>query len=180
MLSNEGYDALLAEIKQEFPDFKVLKKSESTLMKVIDKTLKVISFGKMNSFMDDFITTIGNTVYVPEKWDGRSASTKAITMRHERVHMRQSQRVGRVLFSLSYLFFPVPILFAHYRAKFEKEAYEESLKAIHEYYGPKFFTPALKEKIVSHFTSAEYMWMWVNKKSVEYWYDSVVAGITKK
>ena len=180
MLSNEGYDALLAEIKQEFPDFKVLKKSESTLMKVIDKTLKVISFGKMNSFMDDFITTIGNTVYVPEKWDVRSASTKAITMRHERVHMRQSQRVGRVLFSLSYLFFPVPTLFAYYRTKFEKEAYEESLKAIHEYYGSKFFTAALKEKIVSHFTSAEYMWMWVNKKSVEYWYDSVVAGITKK
>ena len=180
MLSTEGYDKLLEEVNEEFPDFKILKKSESSLMKTIGKLLKIISFGKMTTFMDSFITTIGTTVYVPDSWDARSVSSKAITMRHERVHMRQARDFGRIAFSLLYLFLPVPLIFAYFRMKFEKEAYEESLKAAYEYYGTKLFTQALKDDIVQHFTSAEYMWMWPWKKSIEEWYDSVVEGITKK
>lgn len=179
MLSNEGYDALLNEIKNEFPEFNVVKKSESRLMRTIGSFLKIASFGKMNTFMDSFITTIGTTVYVPDQWDSRSASTKAITMRHERVHMRQARRLGRFIFSFLYLFFPLPVAFAYFRTRFEKEAYEESLRALAEYYGPKFFTPTLREKIIAHFISAEYMWMWVHKQSIEAWYDGVVADITK-
>lgn len=179
MISNENYEAFLQEIKNEFPDFKLVKKTDSKLMKFIDGFLKVITFGKMNTFMEGFITTIGNTVYVNSSWDARSASTKAITLRHERVHMRQSKTNGRLKFSLMYLLFPLPSVFAYYRKKFEQEAYEESLKALYEYYGPKFFTQATKDDIVKHFTSAEYFWMWPWKQDVEKWYDKVVADITK-
>ena len=180
MLSNDGYNKLIDDIKKEFPDFKIIKKTDSRFMKLINFFLRVASFGKMKTFMDSFITTIGTTVYVPDSWDARSVSSKAITMRQERVHMRQAREFGRITFSLLYLLFPVPAVFAYFRMKFEKEAYEESLKAAYEYYGTKLFTQALKDDIVQHFTSAEYMWMWPWKKSIEEWYDGVVAGITKK
>jgi len=149
-------------------------------MKLIDSFLRVASLGKTKNFMTNFVTTIGSTVYVTEDWDILSSSTKAITLRHERVHMRQSKRLGRFLFSFLYLFAPVPILFAYYRTKFEKEAYEESLKAYFEYYGSKFFTPALKENVIHHFSSSEYLWMWINNRSIEEWYDNVVKEITKE
>lgn len=180
MLSNDGYNKLIDDIRKEFPDFKIIKKTDSRFMKFINIFLYVSSFGKMKTFMNSFITTIGTTVYVPDSWDDRSVSSKAITMRHERVHMRQARDFGRIAFSLLYLFFPVPLVFAYFRMKFEKEAYEESLKAAYEYYGTKLFTQALKDDIVQHFTSAEYMWMWPWKKSMEEWYDRVVVGITKK
>ena len=96
MLSSEGYDKLLDEIKTEFPDFKLMKKKDSKLMNAIDGFLKVITFGQMMNFMESFVTTIGNTVYVPSAWDSKSPSAKAITMRHERVHMRQSKIMGRL------------------------------------------------------------------------------------
>jgi len=179
MLSKEGYEQLLLDIKREFPEFKIVKKSESNLMKTINGFLKVLSFGKINSFMDSFITTLGTTVYVPDSWDERSPSTRAITMRHERIHMKQSRELGRLKFSLFYLFFPMPFGLAYYRMKFEKEAYEESLKAVYEYYGSKFFTPSLKSGIVNHFISAEYFWMWLRKSDIEKWYDNVISCITK-
>lgn len=179
MLNAEEYQQLLNDIREEFPGFKVVKKKDSLLMKTINVFLKGITFGKMNSFMDGFITTVGTTVYVPSSWDERSPSTKAITMRHERVHMRQAKEKGRVLFSLQYLLLPFPIGVAYYRMRFEQEAYEESLKAYYEYYGNKF-TPALKQSIVDHFTTAEYFWMWPWKAGIEKWYDKVVANITKK
>ena len=155
MLSQDQYEALLEEIKKEFPDFLMIKKNDSKLMKTIDIFLKIMTFGKMNTFMEDFITTVGNTVYVNNTWDARSTSTKAITLRHERVHMRQSKSLGRIKFSLLYLLLPVPVAFAYYRKKFEQEAYEESLRALFEYYGPKFFTQSTKDNVVNHFTSAE-------------------------
>lgn len=179
MISDEEYEVFLETVKKEFPNFKLVKKRDSKLMKFIDLFLKGITFGKMNSFMEDFITTIGNTVYVNNNWDKRSASTKAITLRHERIHMRQSKRIGAISFSLLYLLIPLPVVFAYYRKKFEQEAYEESLKALFEFYGSKFFTQATKDNIVEHFTSAEYFWMWPWKKDIEEWYDRVVEDITK-
>jgi len=180
MLSSEEYEALLEEVKREFPEFKIVKKTESSLMKAIAAFLRLITFGKMNSFMDKFITTLGQTVYVPSSWDANSPATNAITIRHERVHMRQSRDHGSVKFSLLYLFAYLPIGLAYYRTKFEKEAYEESLRAVHDYYGSKFFTKALKENVVNHFVSAEYLWMWYNRKHIEEWYDVTVEQITKK
>lgn len=178
MLTRENYDTLLSETKREFPEFRILKKSESRLMKAIDRALRIITFGKMDTFMTNFITTLGTSVYVTDMWESSSNATKAITIRHERIHMRQAREFGQLAFSLFYLFF-LPTVFAFSRTRFEKEAYEESLHAYHEYYGPKFFTPALKDSVVRHFTSAEYFWMWPWKRSVEKWYDDVVAGITK-
>ena len=177
MLTNQDYESLLGIVKEEFPDFEIIKKDNSSLMKVIDVFLRTITFGRMKRFMTDFITTIGHRVYVPADWDDNSPATKSSTIRHERVHMRQGKKYGKFLFSLLYIALPFPTLFAYFRTKFEKEAYEETLRTVNEYYGPSIFTPGLKEKIVSLFVGPEYFWMWYRKKDIESWYDETVKKI---
>ena len=173
-MTKEEYQKILNETTNEFPDFEILPKEESKLMKVIDIALKIITFGQMKNFMTGFITTIGNKVYVPGTWGNATLTSKAEIIRHERVHMRQAKRYGRFLFSFLYLVVPLPTAFAYFRKKFEQEAYEESLKALYEYHGEKIFTPSLKEGMLAHFTTAQYFWMWPWRKDLEKWYDVAV------
>lgn len=168
-------------IRAEFPDFRIVLKNDSRLMKAIDIFLKVITFGSMRVFMSAFITTIGNTVYVPKAWDKRAWQMQAIILRHERVHMRQSRRLGAVLYSFLYLFFPLPTVFAYYRKKFEQEAYAEGLQAAAEFFGlDSIRSQAARKETILHFTGPEYFWTWPWKKGLEKWYDEQVAEITQR
>jgi len=180
MLSNENYEKLLIEIRTEFCDFEIIKKSQSKFMKILNAGLKMITLGSLKNFMNDFITTVNDKVYVPDNWDSYSNATKAITLRHERVHMRQAKKIGKIKFSLAYLLFPLPTVFSYFRTKMEQEGYEESIKAYYEYYGSKFFTQTLKQEIVSNFTTSRYFWMWPWKSQIENWYDDVVKNITNE
>jgi hypothetical protein len=173
----EEYEKILLETTKEFPDFKIIHKKDSRLMKLINVALQLITFGKMKSFMTDFITTLGTKIYVNEKWDSLSPLGKAIVIRHERVHMRQAKKYGRLLFSILYLVVPFPIGIAYFRKKFEQEAYEESIRAAHEYYGDRIFTNEMREKTISHFTTAEYFWMWPWKKDLNRWYSSIIKKV---
>lgn len=175
MTIKENYETLLVEIRKEFPDFHIIKKEDSRLMKLIDVCLKIISFGQMKTFMTDFITTLGSKVYIMERWESVALIDRIAILRHERVHMRQARRYGRFLFSFLYLMFPLPIGFAYFRKKFEQEAYEESIKTIYQYYGEKAIcSTRQKEFIISQFTSANYFWMWPWRKDLEKWYDAAV------
>lgn len=164
---------LLANIKAEYPDFKLVEKSTSKLMKVIDVLLKVITFWRMTEFMTSFTTTLGYTVYTASGWSDLSERTKIAILRHERVHMRQKKE-GGFLFSVKYLLLPFPILWAYYRMKYEMEAYEESMKVLWEYRGIAGFTREYREAMLRHFTSAEYFWMWPWKARLNKWYDGVL------
>ncbi len=92
MFNKEELDKILAETKIEVPDFEIIEKKDSTLMKVIDVCLKIITFGQMNMFMTGFITTLGQKVYVTDFWKQGSLIGQASILRHERVHMRQAKR----------------------------------------------------------------------------------------
>lgn len=180
MAIHEEYEQILKDTKDEFPGFEIIEKKSSGLMKVIDVALKVITFGQMKTFMTGFITTLGEKVYVNEGWESIPVANRAGVIRHERIHMRQSKKYGRFLFSFLYLVAPLPVGFAYFRKKFEQEAYEESLRAVHDYFGPNAFTPQLKEYTLAHFTTAQYFWMWPWKKDLEKWYDSAVEKIKSK
>ena len=164
------------EISREFPSFRVRKKSESTLMRLIAWVLLVLTFGKNKDFMTRFITTIGTTVYVPDDRDARSPVGQCLILRHERVHMRQAAKYGSLLFSFLYLFWPIPIYRAVYRRKFEQEAYEESLRAMLEY-GEDPSNFVVRMRMVMHFTTSEYFWMWTNEKDIEEWFDRTVTKV---
>lgn len=163
-------DDLMKEIRAEFPDFKVVPKSESSLMRAINSFLLVVSFGQIKQFMTSFTTTIGTTVYVTEGWKTSTDVSKIILLRHERVHMRQAKRLTRPLFSFLYLFVFLPGLLAYFRARFEKEAYEESFKASFEHYGREYvFSKEYRDRVAKNFTGPAYLWMWPFPKTVDKW-----------
>lgn len=166
---------LTQEISEEFPSFKIVLKSESRLMKAISFLLLLLSFGQMRGF-SKFITTLGVTVYVPAHWGSLDVLQRCAVLRHERVHMRQARRHGRLLFSLMYLFLPFPFFAAWFRAEFEKEAYAETLRAYHEY-GAEIDDPGLRDRIVQHFTGSDYLWMWPFRARMEAWYAQTVRQI---
>jgi len=173
-----AYSDLLQEIAREFPDFKVVPKSESRLMRAIDVALKLITLWRMRTFMTRFTTTVGMTVYVSPEWEQRSEKSRMVILRHERGHMRQARRYTRPVFSLLYLVV-LPAVWT-FRAKFEAEAYEESMRAAAELFGPGALDDEHRRWTVRHFTSAEYFWMRPFRRSVERWYDGardrILAG----
>jgi hypothetical protein len=173
------YDELIAEIQAEFPDFKIVPKEQSVLMRGIDKFLWLVTAGKMSTFMTTFTTTIGRTIYTPTKWESWKNRQRIAILRHERVHLRQGKKYGAFLFGFLYLFVPLPIGLAWFRAKFEKEAYEESIRSAIELYGVAAVNNrAYRESIVQNFVGPSYAWMWPFRGSVERWYDEAVKRFT--
>jgi hypothetical protein len=172
------YHRLVAEIETEFPGFQVVEKSESLLMRVISVAIWVLTFGQASDFMTGPVTTLGRTVYVPEDWNRKPENYRISTLRHERVHLRQSRAWGFVTFALLYLLAPLPFGLAWFRARFEWEAYEESMRADYELYGKLAIASRdYKEGIVRLFLGPEYGWMWPFRGKVEAWYDDALRRI---
>lgn len=173
----QSYKELLEDISKEFPDFKIVKKPDSRFMKFLDVLLRVVTFNQMKLFMR-FITTIRHTVYVCADWDTFVDNAKVEVLRHERVHMRQADRLTFPLFIFLYLLFPLPMLLSWYRAKFEMEAYAESMLTIARQYGIKELEDtAYRESMIAHFTGPAYGWMWVKTSTVSDWYYRTLVDI---
>jgi hypothetical protein len=174
-------NVLLNSAIQEFPDFKIRPKSNSLFMKSISIFLKILTFGKNTQFMDNYYTTIGHTIYVPNNYNNSSELERVAVIRHELVHMRQARKYSQFIFSILYLFIIFPIGLAYFRAKFEKEAYEESMRARAEFYGMSALDDIkYKQQLTGHFTSSDYLWMWPFPKSIEKWYGATVEKLRKE
>lgn len=166
------YSKCLMETAEEFPNFRIVRKSDSSFMKFLNVFVGVFN----KTFMDSYVTTIGRYMWVPDAWDEWSDQLKAALLRHERVHLRQQKRYGMLSYAFRYLLWPVPFFYAKGRRDLEMEAYAESLRAYCEYYGASALEDAeLRERTIGHFTSGEYAWMWTNRKDIEEWYDVTVA-----
>ncbi len=171
-------DEMVAEMQREFPRFRIVPKRDDRLSHVIDRALKIVTLGGQNEYLTHYHTVLGNTLYVPEGWDRIPDERRVVTLRHELVHLRQNRRYGFPLFAFLYLvpFFPLGL--AYGRARIEWEAYEETVRATAELLGrEEAESPALRERIVSQFTSAAYGWMWPFPRSVHRWYDEALAKI---
>lgn len=156
----------------EFPGFTIKTKGSSLLMKVVAALLLVLTLGAQRRFMSEYITTIGRTVYVPNDWNTWADSRKLAVLRHERIHMAQAKRYGFLLFSLMYIFLPLPLGLAYCRARFEWEAYEESMRAHADLYGRRILDDVrYRDSIVRQFTTGAYGWMWPFRNTVEGWYE---------
>ena len=158
------------EIRAEFPKFRIVQKRDSALMRAINIFLTIISFGQIKQFMTSFTTTVGTTVYVTDSWATSSEESKKMLLRHERVHMRQAKRLTRPLFSFLYLFVFLPGGLAWFRAKFEREAYEETFRAAFEYFGREHvFSREFRDHVAKNFTGPAYLWMWPFPKTIDKW-----------
>lgn len=174
------YAETLDEIRQEFPAFKLVWKEDSRLMKFIAVFLRFITFGQQRTFQTAYITTIGCAVYVPADWRKMSDISRIITLRHERVHMRQRRKYSMLLFSFLYLLCPLPGGLAYFRARFEMEAYEETIKSTVELYpngAQLVLRRDAKKQMIENFIGPGYFWMWPFRTRMERWYDAAVAKV---
>jgi hypothetical protein len=169
---------LIDEIRAEFPRFDIVRKRESALSRAIDGALRIVTLGGQRDFMTRYHTVIADTLYVPDLWGDSSDTDRTITLRHERVHLRQRRRYGDVVMTLLYLFPFFPLGLAYGRARIEWEAYAETLRATAELRGMQSVEdPALRVRIVRQFTGAAYGWMWPFPRTVNRWYDETIDQI---
>jgi hypothetical protein len=169
---------LLQEMQAEFPRFRIVPKRGNRLSRLIDVLLKTVTLGGQSQYLTHYHTVIGDTLYVPSSWESTSAVRKMITLRHERVHLRQRRRYSFIGMAILYLVPILPIGLALGRARLEWEAYRETLRATFELEGRQaLLDPALREHVVSQFVGAAYGWMWPFRRQVERWYDEALAAI---
>ncbi|MHB9004735.1 MAG: hypothetical protein ACYC6C_11850 [Coriobacteriia bacterium] len=170
--------AFLDEMRAEFPRFRIVPKRGHRLSHLIDRLLRMVTFGAQNEYLSRYHTVLGETLYVPDRWKETPCLDRVITLRHERVHLRQRRRFGDVLMALLYLLPFFPLGLAYGRARIEWEAYAETLRATAELRGLEAAQdPALKQHVITQFTSGAYGWMWPFPASVEKWYDTVLADL---
>lgn len=169
---------LLDEMAAEFPGFRVVPKASSRAQRAIHRFIAVITFGGNRSYLDGYHTTIGRRIYVTSGWEEMSRDRRWLLLRHERVHMRQFRRFTFVGMTLLYLLIPLPLGLAYFRARFEKEAYAETIRGSAELYGVDHVRDAsFRDDIISEFTGPGYGWMWPFRGAMVRWYDSILAGL---
>lgn len=172
------YQALLAEIRAEFPRFRIVRKDRSAFQRVIGAALRVVTLGAQRGYLTHYQTTLGARVYVTPDWDEHPAADRYVTMRHEREHLRQFRRYTWPLMALAYVLLPLPVGFAWCRAALEKQGYAETIRAAAEVHGLAYVEdPSFRAYVVEQFVSGAYGWMWPFRNQIEGWYDGVVASV---
>ena len=128
---------------------KLRPKSGSRMMKALGVFFRV--FGNKR-FMSNYWTTIRDTIYYPTTVTDPYRYVQIIA--HECVHVEQ-WRKWRVLQSFSYIFLPVPVLFAWCRWRWEREAYLVTIG----------FAPNKEREIerIVHDLWHDYLWPWPRK-----------------
>lgn len=172
------YDALVAELEARYRGLRVLPKPESPFCRAIDKALRVISLGRMRTFLDGYITTFGRRIYVPASWPELPAGERYCILRHEAVHVRQFRRLTWPGMTLLYLLLPLPVGLAAGRAFLEWQGYRETLVAHFQVYGDRpQHVARLKSSIVRRFTGPDYLWMWLPGRMVARALDRTLAEL---
>lgn len=160
------------------PGFRVVRKDKSALHRAIHVALVGITFGRMRDYLGNYQTTIGRTVYVTSDWDDWTPDERYVTMRHEAVHLRQFRKYTLPVMAVLYVLLPLPMGLAYFRARFEREAYEESIRAAAEVHGLAYVRGRdYREHLIGQFTGASYGWMWPFRGSLERWYERVLATL---
>lgn len=172
-------EGALEQLRGEFPKLRVVDKDASSFCKILDRALRVITFGGQSAFMTRYVTTIGHTIYVPTGWSERDEADRYATLRHEAVHLRQFRRYGRIGMSVMYLLPILPMGLAWGRARLEWQAYEETLRAVAELQGIEA-ARALKPHIMRQFVGAAYGWMWPFPRAVGRWVDRAIDQIHRE
>jgi hypothetical protein len=172
---------LLAELRQEFPAFRIVPKRGNLFSGAIDVALKLITLGAQRRYLTHYHTVIGYTLYVPPSWGQMSDIARVILLRHERVHLRQRRRYGFALFAFLYLVPLFPLGLAYGRARLEWEAYRETLRATVELQGLSALADGgLQAEIVRRFVGGDYAWMWPFPRQIRAWIDQAISELERE
>ncbi|MEI8256317.1 MAG: hypothetical protein WCJ30_11655 [Deltaproteobacteria bacterium] len=170
---------LLGEFAAHAPRaIEIVPKGHIWHQRVIDRVLRALTLGGQSTYLTQYVTTLGHTIYVPETWPDWPAARRWVVLRHEAVHVAQFERLGWLLMTLVYVFLPLPAFLAYGRARLEWEAYRETLRCTAELEGLAAASdPALREHIVRRFTGPDYGWMWPFPSVVRRWVGDELSRI---
>jgi hypothetical protein len=168
----------LAELREEIPGLRVVDKADDPFSRLVDRALRIVTFGGQSAYMTRYVTTIGRTLYFPSTWQSRTPGSRYITLRHEAVHLRQFRRYGLIGTALVYLLPVFPLGLAWGRARLEWEAYAETFRATRDVHGLEAARdPALRASVVEQFSGPAYGWMWPFPRRVHAWIDRLLAEL---
>lgn len=168
----------LEELRAEFPGLRIVDKADDAFSRMIDRALRIVTFGGQSAFMTRYVTTIGRTIYLPSGWAGRTPESRYVTLRHEAVHLRQFRRWGLVPMAVVYLLPIFPLGLAWGRARLEWEGYAETLRATAEVKGIEAArSPELHAYLRRQFTGPAYGWMWPFDRTIQRWIDRFLAEL---
>lgn len=147
------------------------------------------------SFMTDYTTTIGNTVYIPtENYIKLRPISGAVVFLHELVHLYDHKKIGSFWFQLSYMMpqifalpalllfliswklaLPVVIFFllpipSYFRMKYERRAYYSSIYCLKKLGDRLNFDPRLDTQnsyFAEYFVDSSYYFMWPFKSIID-------------
>ncbi len=110
MQTREAVDLYLKEVGKKYAnDVAVKPKSQSKLLKLIRPVVELFN----DKFWTDYITTIGNTIWVPDGWlDKGTTKDRLKTVAHEVIHIKQANEQTALLHGILYLFPQVLALFS--------------------------------------------------------------------
>lgn len=116
--------ALLSALRAEDPRFAICYKDQTPLQRTIATLVRPFN----DRYLHDYTTVLFGKVYFPSRaWRARVGETAIYEiLRHEAVHLRDARRFP-VLFELTYLLLPLPLLCSG-RAYWELRGYEESMR----------------------------------------------------
>lgn len=163
-------DAFVAELASRARPVRIVPKASAWHQRVVDRFLRVVSFGGQDRYLSEYVTTLGHTIYVPSGWGAREPGSCLAVLRHEVVHVEQFERYGWLGMALLYGLFPLPVGLAYGRARLELEAYRVTIEATAEIDGREAAqSDRLRASIVERFTGPDYLWMWPFRASVDGW-----------
>jgi hypothetical protein len=169
-----AYEELLDELRRD--GVRLVDKRDSWLQRVIDVALSVVTMGKQSAYLTRYVTTIGRTIYVTPDWEERPLADRYVTLLHERVHLEQFRRWGVLLMGIAYLLLPLPVGLAWFRMRWEREAYEATVRATYALHG-RLGVERIRAHVCRQFTSGSYAWMWPFPKAIARWYDGLVGDL---
>lgn len=170
------HEALLAEIRAEFPGFAIVSKRDDALQRGIAVALLVVTLGGQRHYLSRYHTVLFGTLYVPDAWDDMGDDDRTILLRHERVHLRQRRRMGDAWMAFVYLVPVLPVLLAWGRARIEWEAYVETIRATAELRGLDA-ARRLEDELVRRFVGPDYGWMWPFPATIRRWFREALADV---
>jgi hypothetical protein len=145
------FEAIVAELRAEFPRFRLIPKDESRRMRVFYRAAAMRFWNPR--FLEDYTTVVGSRVYMPRTLIGTAQGARVL--RHERVHLRDAKMVSWPIFAVTYLFLlPAGLTF---RALWEWRAYLETLRAELDDTGQ--ISDETLEHITRRFAGPDYLFM---------------------
>jgi hypothetical protein len=173
------HEALLDEIRHEFPSFAIVPKRDSALQRAIAVALAIVTVGGQRSYLTRYHTVLFGKLYVPDAWTTMDDAARVILLRHERVHLRQRRRMGDLAMALYYLVPILPVGLAWGRARIEWEAYLETIRATAEIHGIDA-ARRLEDEIVRRYVGPDYGWMWPFPGTIRRWFRDAVADVERE